>query len=108
LGHQCIGAVFGGKIVRAPAIMHGKTSLVYHNNRGIFAKVENPFVATRYHSLIVEKKTLPSNLLITAYTKDGIIMGVKDKHYPLYGVQFHPESIFTKEGKKILNNFLRL
>jgi anthranilate synthase/aminodeoxychorismate synthase-like glutamine amidotransferase len=108
LGHQCIGYVFGGKIVKAPKIMHGKTSLIYHNGKEIFKKVKNPFVATRYHSLVIERESLPKNLSIIAYTNDGIIMGVKEKRYPLFGVQFHPESILTTEGKKILNNFLNL
>ncbi|MDP2924223.1 MAG: aminodeoxychorismate/anthranilate synthase component II [Candidatus Omnitrophota bacterium] len=108
LGHQCIGYCFGGRIIKASEIMHGKTSLIYHSNKGIFKGVKNPFIATRYHSLIIEKKTLPSNLAITAYTKNGIIMAVRDKKYPLFGVQFHPESILTQEGKKILNNFLKL
>ncbi|MCF7908441.1 MAG: aminodeoxychorismate/anthranilate synthase component II [Candidatus Omnitrophica bacterium] len=108
LGHQCIGSCFGAKIVRARKIMHGKTSLVYHNKKGIFKAVKNPFLATRYHSLLIDKKTLPENLTITAQTKDGIIMGVKMDDFPLYGVQFHPESILTKEGKKILKNFLKL
>ncbi|UCD15726.1 MAG: aminodeoxychorismate/anthranilate synthase component II [Candidatus Omnitrophota bacterium] len=108
LGHQCIGAVFGGKIVRAAEIMHGKTSLIYHNNKDIFKGVKNPFPATRYHSLVIDKKTLPANLSITAHTKDGIIMGIKEKNYPLFGVQFHPESILTGEGKEILSNFLKI
>ena len=108
LGHQCIGHVFGGKIVRAPRIMHGKTSMVYHDGRGIFKGVISPFSATRYHSLVIDPKTLPSNLQMIAKTKDGIIMGVREKKYPLYGVQFHPESILTKEGKQILRNFLSL
>jgi anthranilate synthase/aminodeoxychorismate synthase-like glutamine amidotransferase len=108
LGHQCIGYAFGGKIIKAPEIMHGKTSSIYHNGREIFKGIKNPFVATRYHSLIIDKKTIPSNLSITAYTKNGIIMAVKEKKYPLFGVQFHPESILTSEGKKILNNFLRI
>ena len=108
LGHQCIGHVFGGKIIKAPTIMHGKTSLIYHNKKDIFKNIKNPFSATRYHSLIVEKKSLPSNLSITAHTKDGIIMGLKDKKYPLFGVQFHPESILTGEGMKILKNFIKL
>jgi len=108
LGHQCIGAVFGGRIVKAGQIMHGKTSLIYHNHKDIFKNVKNPFIATRYHSLIIEEKTLPKNLHITAKTKDGIIMGVKMKRFPLYGLQFHPESILTNEGKKILSNFLSL
>lgn len=108
LGHQCIGEVFGAKIIKAPKIMHGKTSLIYHNKKEIFKGVKSPFEATRYHSLIVDKKTLPSNLAITAHTKDGIIMGLKDKNYPLFGVQFHPESILTGEGKKILKNFIKI
>jgi anthranilate synthase component 2 len=88
--------------------MHGKTSLIYHNRKGIFKGVKNPFPATRYHSLIIDKKTLPDNLSITAKTKDGIIMGVKDKKYPLFGVQCHPESILPGEGKRILKNFLNI
>ena len=108
LGHQCIGSVFGGRIVKAGEIMHGKTSLIYHNGKDIFKNIKNPFIATRYHSLIIEKKTLPKNLDITAKTKNGIIMAVKMKHYPLYGVQFHPESILTDEGKDILANFLAI
>jgi len=108
LGHQAIGDCFGGKIIKSKCIMHGKTSLIHHNRKGIFKGIKNPFVATRYHSLIIDKKSLPKNLTITAHTSDGIIMGVKDKIYPLYGVQFHPESILTAEGKKILNNFLKL
>jgi anthranilate synthase/aminodeoxychorismate synthase-like glutamine amidotransferase len=106
LGHQCIGHCFGGRIVGAGEIMHGKVSLIYHNRRDIFKGVKNPFPATRYHSLIIEKKRLPANLVITAHTKNGIIMAVKDKNFPLFGVQFHPESILTGEGKKILKNFL--
>ena len=108
MGHQCIGDVFGGKIVKAKRIMHGKTSLIYHRDKGIFKKVKNPFVATRYHSLVIDKSSLPKNLFITASTKDGIIMGVKEKKYPLWGVQFHPESILTGEGKKVLNKFLEI
>ena len=108
LGHQCIGYVFGGKIKRADKIMHGKTSYIYHFNKGIFNGLKNPFVATRYHSLIIEKDTLPSNLEITAYTDKEIIMGVKEKNFPLWGVQFHPESILTEEGRKLLKNFLKL
>jgi anthranilate synthase component 2 len=108
LGHQCIGYAFGGRIVRADKIMHGKTSLIHHNGKDIFKGVKNPFIATRYHSLVIEKKSLPKDLVITAHTEDGIIMGVKMKNLPLYGVQFHPESILTGEGKRILNNFLKL
>jgi len=108
LGHQCIGHIFGSAIVRAPEIMHGKTSSVYHDGKGIFKSVKNPFVATRYHSLIIDTSTLAKNLTITARTKNGIIMAVKEKHSPLFGVQFHPESILTDEGKKILKNFLNI
>ena len=108
LGHQCVGKNFGGRIVKADKIMHGKVSFIYHSRCDIFKGVKNPFPATRYHSLIIEKKSLPKNLIITAYTKDGIIMGIKDRDFPLFGVQFHPESILTVEGKKILKNFLEL
>ena len=107
LGHQCIGEVFGGKIINAKKLMHGKTSLIYHNAKTIFKGIANPFVATRYHSLVVEKKSLPSSLEIIAKTKDGEIMGLKHKSYSIWGVQFHPESILTKEGKDLLANFLR-
>ncbi|MFH1360434.1 MAG: aminodeoxychorismate/anthranilate synthase component II [Candidatus Omnitrophota bacterium] len=106
LGHQCIGYAFGGKIIRAKKLMHGKTSLIHHHQKDIFKSIKNPFEATRYHSLVVEKKSLPKCLEITAWTKDGEIMGVRHKEYPLKGVQFHPESILTDEGKKILSNFL--
>ncbi len=108
LGHQCIGEVFGGKIVGAKKLMHGKTSLIYHNKKTIFKGIKNPFVATRYHSLIVERRSLPNCLEIIAQTKDKEIMGLKHKTLPVWGVQFHPESILTLEGKKILKNFLRL
>ena len=108
LGHQSIGAALGGNVVRAASIMHGKTSLVYHDNQGIFKEVDNPFVATRYHSLIVERETLPDTLVIRAWTDDGVIMGMDSKKLLLYGVQFHPESIMTSEGKKIIRNFLEL
>ncbi|MBN3040382.1 MAG: aminodeoxychorismate/anthranilate synthase component II [Candidatus Omnitrophica bacterium] len=108
LGHQCIGYVFGAKIIKAPDIMHGKTSMIYHDRKEIFKGVKNPFQATRYHSLIIDKKSLPEKLIINAHTSNGIIMGVKMKDYPLYGVQFHPESILTSSGKKILSNFLNL
>lgn len=106
LGHQCIGAVFGAKIIQAPEIMHGKTSLIKHDNKAIFKNVKNPFFATRYHSLVIDRKTMPDNLLINAATENGIIMGVRDKRRPLFGVQFHPESILTEAGKNILKNFL--
>jgi len=108
LGHQCIGEVFGGKVVRAKRLMHGKTSQIFHDGKGIFTKIDNPFVATRYHSLLVEKKGLPKNLEITAETKEKEIMGLQHKKFPIYGVQFHPESILTQSGKEILRNFLNL
>lgn len=105
LGHQCIGQVYGGKVVRAPRLMHGKTSSVYHQGTGIFSGVPSPFKATRYHSLIVEEP-LPDCLQVTAFTRDGEVMGLKHKEYPVVGVQFHPESILTEHGKRILQNFL--
>ncbi|MFA5088502.1 MAG: aminodeoxychorismate/anthranilate synthase component II [Candidatus Omnitrophota bacterium] len=108
LGHQAIGYAFGGKIIQAKKLMHGKTSLIQHNNKDLFAGIENPFEATRYHSLVIERKTLPACLLVTAWTKDREIMGVRHKEFPLWGVQFHPESILTRSGKKILQNFLSL
>jgi anthranilate synthase component 2 len=108
LGHQCIGYCFGAKIIRAKEIMHGKTSDIYHDGKFIFKGIKNPFKATRYHSLIIDKKTLPKNLIITAHTKNSTIMGIRDKIHPLFGVQFHPESILTPEGKKLLGNFLRI
>jgi anthranilate synthase/aminodeoxychorismate synthase-like glutamine amidotransferase len=108
LGHQAIGAAFGGNIVRAPKLFHGKTSQIEHDGKGIFRDLPNPFVATRYHSLIVERKSLPKELVVTAETDDGIIMGVRHRHYPLEGVQFHPESVLTESGKQLLRNFLTL
>jgi len=108
LGHQAIGAAFGGKIVRAPKLFHGKTSEIKHDGRGIFRSVENPLTATRYHSLIVERKSLPRELEVTAETKDGVIMGLRHRKYKLEGVQFHPESVLTESGKQILKNFLEL
>ena len=108
LGHQCIGEVFGGKVVRAGKIMHGKTSEIFHNEKTIFSKIPVPFTATRYHSLLVERKSIPSCLDIIAWTKDKEIMGLKHKSHPTWGVQFHPESILTVAGKKILKNFLSL
>jgi para-aminobenzoate synthetase component 2 len=108
LGHQAIGAAFGGKIVRAPKLFHGKTSQIYHDGKTIFNKLPNPFTATRYHSLIVEKKSLPRELSISAETEDGIIMGLRHRRYKLEGVQFHPESILTESGKQLLQNFLEL
>ena len=108
LGHQAIAEVFGGKIVRADRLMHGKTSVIHHKSQDIFKGVENPFEATRYHSLIVERSSLPDCLSITAETDQKEIMGLKHEKYELYGVQFHPESILTKEGKKILRNFIQI
>jgi len=108
LGHQCIGYAYGGKIIQAKKLMHGKTSMIRHDNKELFKGIDNPFEATRYHSLIVDKKSLPSCLRITARTSDYEIMGLRHKDYPLWGVQFHPESILTREGKGILKNFLRL
>jgi len=106
LGHQCIVEVFGGAIVRAGRVMHGKVSNVYHDGRTVYDGVSNPFVATRYHSLIAKEETLTDELEISAYTSEGEIMGVRVKGRPVEGVQFHPESILTPEGKKLLSNFL--
>jgi len=108
LGHQAIGEVFGGRIVRARNLMHGKTSKIYHDGKGLFKGIKNPFDATRYHSLIVERESVPKVLQITARTKDEEIMGLVHREYPIYGVQFHPESILTAEGKKLLGNFLKI
>ena len=108
LGHQCIGEVFGGKVVRAERLMHGKTSQIHHNGKGIYKNIDNPFVATRYHSLLVERKSLPKELEITAETREKEIMGLQHKKLPIYGVQFHPESILTQCGKELLRNFLNL
>jgi anthranilate synthase/aminodeoxychorismate synthase-like glutamine amidotransferase len=108
LGHQAIGAAFGGRIIRAPKLFHGKTSDIEHDGKGIFRNLTNPFTATRYHSLIVERKSLPRELTITAETQDGIIMGMRHKRYLLEGVQFHPESVLTVPGKELLQNFLSL
>ncbi|GAQ95690.1 anthranilate synthase component 2 [Thermodesulfovibrio aggregans] len=108
LGHQAIGAAFGAKIVRCPEIMHGKTSLIYHDGKTIFRDLPNPFEATRYHSLIIDKESLPDCLTVTAWTSNGIIMGIRHKEYIIEGVQFHPESILTKVGKDLLKNFLKL
>ncbi|HLF91152.1 MAG TPA: aminodeoxychorismate/anthranilate synthase component II [Anaerolineales bacterium] len=107
LGHQCMGEVFGGMVVRAPRLMHGKTSPVYHYGGGLFTGIPSPFEATRYHSLIVEEP-LPDALEIIAFTKEGEMMGLRHKEYPIYGVQFHPESILTTSGKQILKNFLSI
>ncbi len=109
LGHQAIGAAYGGRIVRAEELLHGKTSLIEHDGRGVFKDIRNPFIATRYHSLVLDTASLPQDLEVTAKTEDrGTIMGVRHKEYPVYGVQFHPESILTAEGKKIVKNFLEI
>jgi len=108
LGHQCLGHVFGGKVVRAARLMHGKTSQIRHDGRGVFAGMPNPFEATRYHSLLVQREGLPSDLEISADTDQGEIMGLRHKKFPIHGVQFHPESILTQDGKRILKNFLAL
>ena len=108
LGHQCIAQVFGGEVTRASRLMHGKTSAIRHHNRGVFENLAQPLEATRYHSLIVRREGLPPELEITAETDDGEIMGLQHRQFPVYGVQFHPESILTGEGKKLLANFLRV
>lgn len=108
LGHQAIGQVFGGKVIRAPAPMHGKISLIHHDDTGLFAGLPNPFPATRYHSLIVERESLPPTLLVNAWTEDGLIMGLRHASLPVHGVQFHPESIETNAGHALLRNFLAL
>jgi len=106
LGHQSIGAAFGGEIIRASRPMHGKTSLIYHDGRGLFTGLDNPFVATRYHSLIINRECVPECLTISAWTEEGEIMGVRHKTLPVEGVQFHPESVLTKDGKQLLRNFV--
>jgi anthranilate synthase component 2 len=106
LGHQAIGAAYGGAVVRAPKVMHGKLSAIHHNGQGVFAGLPDPFLATRYHSLIVRRDDLPACLSITAWTDDGLIMGLRHRDYPVQGVQFHPESIMTEAGKELLRNFL--
>jgi len=106
LGHQCIGYVFGGLVVRADRLMHGKTSMIYHDGKAVFTGLDNPFEATRYHSLVIKPETLPECLIVSAWTNDDEIMGVRHKEYPLWGVQFHPESILTAEGKNLLRNFI--
>ena len=108
LGHQCIGEVYGGDVVRADRLMHGKTSPIHHTGKGVFRDLPSPFEATRYHSLIVKRDTLPDVLEITAETAEGEIMGLQHKTLPVHGVQFHPESILTTEGKRLLKNFLNL
>ena len=107
LGHQSIGQAFGGKIIKAKTLMHGKTSLIHHKNIGVFSNLPNPYTATRYHSLVIERETIPDCLEITAWTDDGEIMGVKHKTLAVEGVQFHPESVLTEHGHDLLNNFLK-
>jgi anthranilate synthase/aminodeoxychorismate synthase-like glutamine amidotransferase len=108
LGHQSIGQVYGGEVVRADRLMHGKTSPIHHSGQSVFAGLPDPFDATRYHSLIVKRETLPDCLEITAWTAEGEIMGLKHRTHPVHGVQFHPESILTRDGKKLLENFLSM
>lgn len=108
LGHQAIGQVFGGRVVRAGRLMHGKTSPIHHDGRSIFRDIPSPFTATRYHSLILERESLPDCLEISAWTEEGEVMGIRHRVYPVEGVQFHPESILTEHGRKILQNFLAL
>jgi anthranilate synthase component 2 len=108
LGHQCITAAFGGDVIRAPELRHGKTSMIRHNDTGIFAGLDNPFEAVRYHSLMADASTLPAALEVTAQTDDGLIMGVKHRTAPIHGVQFHPESVLTHSGKQLLENFLNV
>jgi anthranilate synthase/aminodeoxychorismate synthase-like glutamine amidotransferase len=108
LGHQSIGEAFGGDVIRAPYLMHGKTSMIHHDGKTIFAGLPNPFEATRYHSLIIKRETLPPVLEISAWTEDNVIMGVRHRQFKLEGVQFHPESILTGAGKDLLRNFLKL
>jgi anthranilate synthase component 2 len=106
LGHQCIGQIFGGLVVAAPEIMHGKTSMIHHQSGGVFAGLENPFEATRYHSLVVDAASIPDVLEVTAHTSDGVVMGLRHRTLPIEGVQFHPESILTTSGHHLLGNFL--
>jgi anthranilate synthase component 2 len=107
LGHQAIGHVYGSEVVHAPSLMHGKTSLIYHDEQSVYDEVEQGFTATRYHSLVLKPESIPDELLVTAWTKDDVIMGVRHKLYPVEGIQFHPESILTTEGPKIVHNWLR-
>lgn len=107
LGHQAVGAAYGGKIVHAPSLMHGKTSMIDHDGTGVFAGLPNPFVATRYHSLTIDPATLPAAFEVTATSSDGVIQGIRHRELPIEGVQFHPESILTVHGKELLANFLR-
>ncbi len=107
LGHQAIGQAFGGNVIRAPYVMHGKTSKIRHKNVGVFGGLPNPFTATRYHSLIVERSSLPESLVVTAESEDGLIMGLQHSSLPIHGVQFHPESIASEHGHQMLGNFLK-
>ena len=107
LGHQSIGQAFGGKIIKAKTLMHGKTSLIHHTNQGVFEGLANPYTATRYHSLVIEKESLPDCLEVTAWTEDGEIMGVRHKTLAIEGVQFHPESVLTEYGHELLDNFIK-
>jgi len=106
LGHQCIGQVFGGRVVAAPELMHGKTSAIWHRGEGVLASLPNPFTATRYHSLVVEASSVPAELQVTAWTEDGVVMGLRHRRLPVEGVQFHPESILSPDGLALLANFL--
>jgi anthranilate synthase/aminodeoxychorismate synthase-like glutamine amidotransferase len=108
LGHQCIGEVFGAKVIRAPYPVHGKLANIHHNRQGLFQGLPEPFTAVRYHSLVVERSTLPPDLTVTATTDDGLIMGLQHRDHPIYGLQFHPESIFTEVGMNLLANFLQI
>jgi anthranilate synthase/aminodeoxychorismate synthase-like glutamine amidotransferase len=108
LGHQALGQAFGGRVVRAPRLMHGKTSQIHHDGRTVYAGLPRPFTATRYHSLVVERASVPECLKVTAWTDDGVVMGLRHRDHPLEGVQFHPESILTTAGKDLLRNFLGL
>ncbi len=108
LGHQCLGYAYGAQVVRAPKVMHGKTSNINHNGIGVFYQVSDPLVATRYHSLVVEESTLSEELEITARSSDGLIMGLRHRHYPIETVQFHPESVLTKDGYQIVKNFVQM
>jgi anthranilate synthase component II len=106
LGHQCIGALYGGEVVRAPEVMHGKTSEIHHDAQGVFAGLPDPLTATRYHSLVVSRETVPPELVVTAETSDGLVMGLRHRELPVEGVQFHPESILTESGHALMKNFL--
>ena len=106
LGHQCIGEAFGGHVVRAPRVMHGKTSRIFHDGKGVLRSVDSPFEAARYHSLVVEEETLPDCLDVSCRTEDGVVMGIRHREYPVEGIQFHPESFMTGPGMRILENFL--